>query len=247
MSQTAISRKNKEGAGTAGPFAEAAKSALPLALGVASYGLVYGILARQAGLDLGQGLFMSLWVFAGSSQFIALEMWNGTVPVTALIVTTLVVNLRHLLMGAALAPRLNRLSPARRLVTVFFVADENWALTMSRTSGRPDPDGGLTRAWLVGGGLVMYGAWVGSSLVGFCFGSFVQDPARWGLDFAFTAAFIALLTGFWRGKRDLLPWVVAAAAALACHHWLPGKWYILAGGLAGSLAGAWSKEAPRGA
>ena len=247
MSQTDIREAAGNGPGPGRPFQGAAKSALPLALGVASYGLVFGILARQAGLDLGQGLFMSLWVFAGSSQFIALEMWNGVVPVTALIVTTLVVNLRHLLMGAALAPRLNRLSPAKRLLTVFFVADENWALTMSRTTGKPDPDGNLTFAWLVGGGIVMYSGWVGSTLVGFCFGSFVQDPARWGLDFAFTAAFIALLTGFWRGKSDLLPWAVAAAVALACHHWLPGKWYILAGGLAGSLAGAGWKEKPRGA
>ena len=247
MSQSAISGSTGLAQGSGGPFWDAAKSALPLALGVASYGLVFGILARQAGLDMGQSLFMSLWVFAGSSQFIALEMWNGVIPVAALIATTLVVNLRHLLMGAALAPRLNLLSPAQRLLTVFFVADENWALTMSRTTGQPDPDGGLTRAWLVGGGLVMYTGWVGSTLAGFCFGSFVQDPARWGLDFAFTSAFIALLSGFWRGKSDLLPWIIAAGVALACHHWLPGKWYILAGGLAGSLAGAWSREAPRGA
>jgi predicted branched-subunit amino acid permease len=71
-------------------------------------------------------------------------------------------------------------------------------------------------------------------------GSLAQNPARWGLDFAFTAVFLALLVGVWKGKSDLLPWGVAAIVAVAAAHWLPGKWYILLGGLVGSaLGGLW--------
>jgi predicted branched-subunit amino acid permease len=55
----------------------------------------------------------------------------------------------------------------------------------------------------------------------------------------FTAVFTALLVGLWKGKTDLLPWAVAAGVAVAAAQWLPGKWYILLGGLAGSLVGAW--------
>lgn len=65
----------------------------------------------------------------------------------------------------------------------------------------------------------------------------LNDPSQWGLDFVFTAMFLALLVGLWKGKADLLPWIVAALAAVAAAHWLPGKWYILLGGVAGSLAG----------
>ena len=78
-----------------------------------------------------------------------------------------------------------------------------------------------------------------ATVVGQTVGTAIADPARWGLDFAFTAVFAALLVSLWRGKRDLFPWAVAAAVAVAAERWLPGKWYILLGGLAGSGAGAW--------
>jgi predicted branched-subunit amino acid permease len=92
-------------------------------------------------------------------------------------------------------------------------------------------------AFLLGSGLVLYVAWVGSTVVGRMLGDVVHDPARFGLDFAFTAVFLSLLVGLWKGKSDLLPWVVAAIVAVAAAHVLPGKWYILLGGLAGSVAG----------
>lgn len=218
-------------------FLQAAAKAVPIALGVGTYGLVFGVLARQAGLDLWQGLFMSAWVFAGASQFVALDLWISPLPVTTLIITALVVNLRHILMGAALAPKLMQLGWLRAHVAVFFIADENWALTMGSVGKNPGRGGRFAMAWLVGGGSVMYTAWVGSTLLGQSFGGLVEDPARWGLDFAFSAAFIALLVGFWRGKSDLLPWLVAALVSVVCYKFLPGKWYILIGGLAGSLAG----------
>jgi predicted branched-subunit amino acid permease len=92
-------------------------------------------------------------------------------------------------------------------------------------------------AFLLGSGLVLFIAWVGSTVVGRALGNLIHDPARWGLDFTFTAVFISLLVGLWKGKSDLLPWVVAAIVAVVTAHWLPGKWCILLGGLAGSVAG----------
>jgi predicted branched-subunit amino acid permease len=112
--------------------------------------------------------------------------------------------------------------------SVFFMADENWALTTGEfAKGRRDT------AFLVGGGLLMFLAWTGSTFAGGALGGVVEDPSRWGLDFAFTAVFLALITGMWKGRSNILPWTVAVAA----HHWLPGQWYILLGGLAGSFAG----------
>ena len=80
-------------------------------------------------------------------------------------------------------------------------------------------------------------AWTGSTFAGGALGVVVEDPSRWGLDFAFTAVFLALITGMWKGRSNILPWTVAAAVAVAAHQWLPGQWYILLGGLAGSFAG----------
>jgi 4-azaleucine resistance transporter AzlC len=210
-----------------------ARRSIPIALSIFVYGLVFGVLARQAGLSIIECLLMSGLVFAGASQFVALGLWISPLPVVTIILTTLIVNLRHLLMGAALRPWLSRLPATRAYGTLFFLNDESWALTMGEFAR-----GGRNAAFLLGSGLAAFAAWSGATLVGRTAGSALQDPARWGLDFAFTAVFIALLVGLWKGKSDLLPWAVATIVAVITARWLPGKWYILLGGLAGSLAGA---------
>ncbi len=210
------------------------RRALPLAVSVFTVGLVFGVLARQARLSGVEATLMSALVFAGASQFVALSLWLiMPFPVIAIILTTLVVNLRHLLMGASLRPWFARLPGFTAYCSVFFMVDESWALTMGEFSA-----GERDAAFLLGSGGLLFVAWVASSVVGQIAGSSIQNPAQWGLDFAFTAVFIALLAGMWRGRSHFLPWAVAAGTALAAYHWLPGEWYIVLGGLAGSLTGA---------
>ncbi len=196
-------------------------------------GLVFGVLANHVGLGAAESVLMSAFVFSGATQFVVLGMWAAPLPAATIVLTTLVVNLRYLLMGAALGPWFSGLSRPKAFGSLFFLADENWTIAMAEhAKGRRDA------AFLLGGGLVMYGSWVISTLVGHTLGGALRDPARWGLDFAFTAVFLALLVGMWRGKSDLVPWAVAAAVAVAAHSWLPGQWYIVLGGIAGSLVGA---------
>jgi 4-azaleucine resistance transporter AzlC len=210
-----------------------ARRCLPIEVSGFAIGLVFGVLARQAGIGVTETVLMSALVFSGAAQFVVLGLWAAPLPVATIALTTLVVGLRHLLMGAALGPWFSRLPPLKAYGSVFFMADENWALTMSEFSkGRRDG------AFLLGGGLAMFASWTISTLIGRTIGGAVQDPARWGLDFAFTAVFLALLAGMWKGRTDLLPWAVAAVVAVAAHYWLAGQWYILLGGLAGSMAGA---------
>jgi 4-azaleucine resistance transporter AzlC len=210
-----------------------ARKCLPVAISGSVIGLVFGTLAGQAGLGAGEAALMSVLVFSGAAQFVVLGLWASPLPLATIALTTLVVGLRHVLMGAALATVFSKLPPLKAYGSVFFMADENWALTMGEfAKGRRDG------AFLLGGGLLMFLAWSGSTFVGGAFGGAVEDPARWGLDFAFSAVFLALISGMWKGRSNLLPWTVAAAVAVAAHHWLPGQWYILLGGLSGSLAGA---------
>ena len=110
------------------------------------------------------------------------------------------------------------------------VADENWAVTMA--AGRR---GEASTAFLLGGGICLCSIWSMGTLLGHRLGALVAQPERFALDFAFVAVFTALTVSLWRGKRDILPWLAAAALALAAEHWLPGKWYILVGGLGGAL------------
>jgi 4-azaleucine resistance transporter AzlC len=206
---------------------------LPIALSIFTYGVSFGVLARQAGLSLVESFLMSSLVFAGASQFVALELWYSPLPIATLILTTLVVNLRHVLMSAALSPWFLKLPSWKQYSYFFFLNDETWALTMGEfAKGKPNA------GFLLGSGLTAFIAWLSATVVGQMLGSTIADPAKLGLDFAFTAVFIALLVSLWKGKSNLLPWTVAAIVAVAAAHWLPGKWYILLGGLAGSFVGA---------
>lgn len=219
------------------------RQCMPVAVSVAAYGLVWGVLAAQAGVSALQTGLMSALVFAGSAQFVALDMWKVSIdspPLLAILVATLVVNLRYILMTAALHPMFVAEKTRWPLLKAFFISDENWALTTAEIA-----QGRGTVAYLMGGGAVTYLAWLASTLTGRLAGSLVGDPARWALDFAFTATFLALLVAMWRGPRSILPWAVAGGAALVTQALVPGKWYIVVGGLFGSVAGALWADAPK--
>ncbi|MDB5075287.1 MAG: hypothetical protein JWO42_1466, partial [Chloroflexi bacterium] len=140
---------------------EGARQALPLALSIFAYGLVFGVLAGQAGLSAPESLLMSMLVFAGSAQFVALGLWVAPLPVVPIVLTTLVVNVRHVLMGAALRPVLDDLPRRLAYASVFFMTDESWALTMSESAAGRGGSG-----FFIGSSLTMYVAWFSSTLVG---------------------------------------------------------------------------------
>ena len=218
-------------------FLRGLRVSLPLAAGVAAYGLVFGVLAREAGLSIADVALMSGIVFTGSAQFVALTLWAASPPVVALALATLAVNLRYVLMAAALRDLFAQTSRLKAFTAVFLVNDESWALTMGEVAR-----GGASVFFLVGSALMLYAAWLSSTVAGRLIGTAIGDPARWGIDFAFTATFLALLMGMLRGKRDILPWAVSAAVAIVAALYLPGKWYILIGGIAGATAGALRRD-----
>jgi 4-azaleucine resistance transporter AzlC len=207
---------------------------LPVAISIAAYGVVWGVLAGQAGMSVLEVALMSGLVFAGASQFVALDMWSpGSLPILSIIIAAAIVNLRMLLMSATLRPLVGHLPLPRQLGAMFFVSDEQWAMTMTEVR-----KGTGSVAFLIGTGVLSWFAWTGSTLCGRVLGAFIDDPTKYGLDFAFTATFLALLLGMWRGRGDLVPWIVGALAAILTSRLIEGNWYIIVGGLVGSFAGA---------
>lgn len=211
------------------------RATLPLAVSVWTYGMVFGLLARGAGMNWIGATLMSILVNAGGSQFVALGLWRSPLPIITIILATLIVNLRHILMGASLHQWFVHL-PARKMYSLaFFISDESWALTMREYSGN---NGNRTdAAFLLGSGLTLLPAWVGSTTLGHLLGTAIPNPELWGLDFAFTAVFTALLVGMWKGVSSLWPCIVSAVVALLATRWLPEGWHILLGGLAGGFVG----------
>jgi 4-azaleucine resistance transporter AzlC len=189
------------------------------------------MVARQVGLSPVETLGMSLLVHAGSSQFVALGMWD-IASAGAIILTTLVVNLRHLLMGASLAPYLQKLSPASKALLAVWMSDESYALTMTeyeRGLGSPGyffgANVGVCLPWWVGG-------WFGGLL-----GVAIPNPAQYGLDLVFPLAFLGLLTAFLKDRLHVAVAVLSGGLAVLGALLLPGKWYVILAGLAGSALG----------
>jgi 4-azaleucine resistance transporter AzlC len=206
---------------------------LVVSASVAAYGSVLGLMAAQKGLSWHQLLVMNLSVFAGSAQFVMVDMWLPPLPVFEIILAVLVINMRYLLIGASLSPLFRQTSLGHKFAFMHLVADENWAMTMARYYRQP------TTTWfLLGGGICVQTAWCLGTLLGHRLGAVISCPERYGLDFSFVAVFTALVFSFWKGRRDALPWLIAAVTAALSELLLPGKWYIICGGVAGALAAA---------
>jgi len=206
---------------------------LPVGASVAAYGSVLGMLAAQKGISWLQLLVMNLFVFAGSAQFVMVDMWLPPLPILEMTLAVLVINMRYLLIGASLEPLFKGKSWLHKAGIIHLVADENWAVTMAAHRRN-----GTTTGFLLGGGLCLCTIWSTGTLLGHRLGALVTHPERFALDFAFVAVFTALTVSMWRGKRDIAPWVTAAILAVAVEHWLPGKWYIVIGGIGGALVPA---------
>jgi 4-azaleucine resistance transporter AzlC len=202
---------------------------LPVALSVGAYGSVLGTLAAQKGISWSVLMLMNLTVFAGSSQFVMVGMWLPPLPMVEITLAVLVINLRYLLIGASLRPVFRGASLLKKTLIIHLVADENWAVTMAHHRRE-----GATPAFLLGGGLCLLAVWSMGTLTGHLLGTAISSPEALALDFAFFAVFTALAAGMWRGGQDLPAWLTAALVAVATEKFVPGKWYIVTGGLAGA-------------
>ena len=204
----------------------------PLSLFVVVFGLAFGVAALSRGLSGIEAMMMSALVFAGASQFAALELWGPEIPLLPLIATTFAINARHLLMGAAIQPWLAHLPPKQRYASLVVMSDSNWAMAVADRQ-RGETNVGM----LVGGGIALWLTWLAGTLLGVLFGSGIAEPERFGLDVIMGCFLLAMLVG---GRRDLsmlVPWGAAALAALAAMAWLPPHSHVIVGALAGGLAG----------
>ena len=201
------------------------------------FGIGFGIAAAQKGLSPLETFLMSLTVMAGTSQMVALDLWTQPLPLAALFVTVFIANLRYFVMGAALQPYVPNLKWWMQPPVWYMTVDQNWAINIADyRRGRGDL--GL----FLGGGFIMCVIWVGASLIGaIAAGGVLSDPGtvrRLGFDFVGVGCFVVVALMLYRDKRDVSPWIVAIAAALAARWLLPGNWYIVIGGVAGGLYGA---------
>ncbi len=216
-----------------GEFFAGVRAMTPLVIGGIPFGIIFGALAVARGLSPWAALAMSLFVFAGSSQFIAVGLlWQASVPV--IILTTFVVNLRHALYAASLAPYVRRLPQRWLLPLAAMLTDESFLVTIRRYERT---DNSPNKHWYyLGSNLAMYIPWQISTLVGIVFGAIFSDPTRLGLDFAMSATFIGMLVPTIKGRPVLLAVVVAGVTAVVANE-LPNQIGLFLAAVLGVVAG----------
>ncbi|WP_050527681.1 AzlC family ABC transporter permease [Pseudorhodobacter aquimaris] len=223
-------------------FRSGFRDVVPLALGGALYGLAFGLLAAQAGMGALQTGVMGTVVFSGSAQFVAVERLAAGAGAGAALIAGVALNLRILLMTASLRDVLAGRPFWQKLLGVHLTTDESWAL-MHATRAK----GGAAGYWyLVGAGTCMMAMWVAATTLGTGFAATLPAPRALGIDFAFTAAFIAILRGLWSGARDVVPWAASAVtvAVLAKLTPMEPSWALVIGGILGAvLAGIGGRNA----
>ena len=209
--------------------------ALPVLPGMIAFGMIVGAAAAEKGFHFIDSFLMNLFVFAGLSQLVAMEVWPQQITVASLLALALVtatVNARLMLMGASLRPWLGPLPLLQTYPTLHLLTDPGWLIAM-RYHAQGGRDGGI----LLGGGLVMMATWLMSSSTGFLLSSAITDPRRYALDLVMPVFFATMLVPLWRGKRRAIAWIVAGVVALLFERFVGGFWYIVAGAVAGSITG----------
>jgi 4-azaleucine resistance transporter AzlC len=212
-------------------FKEGLGAGWPICLGYLPIGMAFGVLAQKAGLTPLQIGLMSILVFAGSSQFIAVSMLTGGASVPAIIATTFVVNLRHLLMSSALAVYLRSAHRGLLALYAYGVTDESFAVNLPRFN---------TGTWNLSRALVVNHAanltWFISTVIGGIGGRFIPPDAL-GIDYALIAMFICLLIYQIRRRIHLFTAVIAGLTAVGLALVVPGNTYIVIASIAAATVG----------
>jgi len=218
-------------AGTIASIRRGMHAALPICMGYLPIGIAFGVLAQKAGLSMIQIGLMSLMVFAGSAQFIAVSMMQDAAAGLSIIAATFIVNLRHLLMSSSLAAVMPPSGIAALSLFAYGITDESFALNHPRFVGGD---------WDIRSALALNhtanAAWVLSTLIGGYGGRMIPDRA-FGLDYAMTAMFICLLVYQMRGKWYVATALIAGVTSTLMSLWFEGNVHVLVASVMAATTG----------
>jgi len=205
----------------------------PMLLGVAPFGLIYGVLAVGAGMPPWLACAMSAIVFGGASQMILTQLWAAGTPAVIVAFTVAMVNLRHALYSATIAPALSPLPKGWKALIAYLLTDEAFAAMTRRLSDTGERQ--RYRHWFFfGAGFALWFSWQLSTLAGVLVGA--QVPRDWPLDFFLPLTFIAIIVPNLKHRAHLAAALVASVLAVACYG-MPHKLGLMAAGLGGIAAG----------
>ncbi len=218
----------------AGEFKAGIRDTLPLVVSAIPFGIIFGALAVARGISPAGTLGLSLFVFAGASQFIAVGLVAQGTGIGLIVLTTFIVNLRHALYSTTLAPHMSHLSQKWLLPLAFWLTDESFVVAAARYQRA---DASPFKHWyFLGSAVLMYTDWQLSTLVGVIAGQSIPDPLSWGLDFAMSVTFIGLVVPMVKNRPMLVTVLVASVTAVLAHG-LPNQLGLMLAAVVGIAAG----------
>jgi 4-azaleucine resistance transporter AzlC len=213
-------------------FLHGVRDELPILIGAVPFGLIYGVFALSAGIPPLIAQAMSCIVFAGSAQFVIAQLVAAGTPALIVILTAFIINIRHLLYSASLAPFTGRLSRLWKWLLAYLLTDEAYAMAISHYQKAQDE--GHAHWYFLGAGLALWTSWQLSTAAGIFLGG--QIPASWSLDFALPLTFIALVVPALKDRSSTAAALSAALIALLTFA-LPLKLGIAVAALSGIAGG----------
>ena len=213
-------------------FWDGVRAEIPVLIGVFPFGMIYGALALNAGLSALASQMMSSIVFAGSAQFITAQLVHDAAPALVIILTIAVVNLRHILYSASLAPYLKNLSLRWKILLSYLLTDEAYApsiLKYEETGITP-----VSHWFLLGAGFSLWATWQVSTAFGIFLGAAI--PENWPLDFALPLTFIAMVVPALKNRPTIAAAVSAGLVAVLAYG-LPFKLGLILAALTGIVVG----------
>jgi len=220
-------------------FVRGLRDSVPMLVGIGPFGIIFGTLAGVGGLTLWQAVGMSMFVYAGSAQFIVISLVGAVAGAVVMLWATVSGMWRHVLYRAALQAQLQGLPQRWRLLLAFWLTGETFAIVHRHylVHGRTP----LAHWYWLGVASSLYACWVSSSLVGVLFGQTFPDMAKWGLEFAMLATFIGIVVPLLRNQPQIAAALVAGAVALLTWSW-PYKLGLMAAAFSGIAAGVFLEK-----
>ena len=206
--------------------------ATPIIIGYIPMGAAYGIIARQSGMGLFPAILMSLIVFAGASQFIAVGLLAGGATPFEVVLTTFFVNLRHVLMSASLSPFFQKVSSRIIPFVAWGVTDETYAISIGKYHA-----GQVDYRYSLGLHYTAYASWVTGTVMGAMAGYVVPAALQNSLEFALYSMFIGLLILQLSDRYHLLIALFSAALSIVFSRFMGGTWHIITAAMIGATLG----------
>ena len=216
-------------------FWKGVRDSTPFMLVAGPFGMLFGVLASEAGLKVVEAMTFSLTVFAGSAQFTALQLMQENVPTVIVLISALAVNLRVAMYSASLTPYLGAAPLWQRACAAYLMVDQSYALSIVQFETEPEMTIQQRMAYFFGTNAVIAPLWYAATLTGAILGS--QVPESLALDFVLPITFLALVAPMMRSGAHVVAALVAIITALLAAG-LPYNLGLIVAGVLGMMAGA---------